>query len=67
MAKVKINKKRCKGCKLCIAVCPRKNLEVDKILTDAGVYPVIVIKEDDCSGCGFCFVMCPDVAIEVEA
>lgn len=66
MAKVKINKKRCKGCQLCVVVCPRKNLALDKTLAESGVFPAVVIKEDDCSGCGLCFVMCPDVAIEIE-
>jgi len=66
MAKIKINSKKCKGCQLCIAFCPKKNLKLDTKLGDAGIFPVIVIDENNCSGCGMCFQVCPDVCIEIE-
>ena len=66
MPKAKIDKKRCKGCQLCIMACPKKNLKRAEQHNDAGIFTVDVIAEEDCSGCGFCFIMCPDLAIEIE-
>ena len=67
MAKIKINKNRCKGCQLCILFCPKKNIKVDEGLNESGVFAAAVISGEECTGCGFCFVMCPDVCIEIEA
>lgn len=66
MAKIKINKKRCKGCRLCIVYCPKKNIKVAKDLNELGVFPAEIHAEEDCTGCGICFLMCPDVCIEIE-
>jgi len=57
----------CKGCGLCIAVCPRDIivLDPDKI-TDKGYHPAMLIDESRCTGCAACALMCPDVAITVE-
>ncbi len=66
MAKLKINKKRCKGCQLCIIFCPKKNIKLDTALNESGIYPAVVIAEENCTGCGMCYVMGPDVCIEIE-
>ncbi len=66
MAKVKVDRKRCKGCGLCIVFCPRKNIKIDDKINDAGIHPAVVIVEDNCTGCGMCYVMCPDACIEIE-
>ncbi len=66
MAKIKINKKRCKGCNLCIVYCPQKNIKVDARLNEIGVFPATVIAEENCTGCGICFLMCPDCCIEIK-
>jgi 2-oxoglutarate ferredoxin oxidoreductase subunit delta len=65
MAKVRIDKKRCKGCQLCIAVCPKKNLKAGTQMNARGVYAVIAVDENDCTGCGMCYLMCPDACIEI--
>lgn len=66
MAKIKINKDRCKGCGLCIVFCPKKNLRAGSSLNNAGIFPVEIISEEECTGCGICYLMCPDVCIEIE-
>jgi len=66
MAKVRIHKELCKGCRLCIAVCPKKNLKVGEKINAKGIFTVVVIDENNCSGCGMCYVMCPDACIEIE-
>jgi 2-oxoglutarate ferredoxin oxidoreductase subunit delta len=66
MTNIKINRKRCKGCQLCIVVCPKKNIKCDTVLNESGVLPAVVIAGEDCTGCGFCYLMCPDACIEIE-
>ncbi|MGE5279839.1 MAG: 4Fe-4S binding protein [Deltaproteobacteria bacterium] len=65
MAKVRINKERCKGCGLCVAVCARKNLKTGEALNAYGAFAVVAVCEDDCTGCGMCYVMCPEACVEI--
>ena len=55
----------CKGCGLCISVCPKGSLEVSPDLNPMGTYPVRFKEGADCTGCMNCVVMCPDAAIEI--
>ncbi len=67
MAKVTFNEDRCKGCGLCVGVCPKKivTMATDRI-NAKGFHPATVVEMDKCIGCAFCATMCPDVVIEVE-
>lgn len=66
MAKVTFNNERCKGCKLCIDVCPRKIIIMSKKINSKGYCTAEVIDMEKCTGCAFCATICPDCAIEVE-
>ena len=67
MSKVTINEDRCKGCELCVSVCPQKCLTLAKEkLNGKGYHPAEFLLEDTCIGCAMCALMCPDVAITVE-
>ena len=67
MPNVSIDIDRCKGCGLCIQVCPKKIIELyPGIMNSKGHHPAQVIDQDKCIACAFCAVMCPDVAITVE-
>ena len=67
MASVTFNQDRCKGCKLCTTVCPKKNVVMSKSkLNLKGFHPAEVIDMDKCIGCAFCATICPDCVIEVE-
>lgn len=55
-----VNIKWCKGCGLCVDVCPRKLLSLD----DLG--RVRVDRPEECNGCGLCEATCPDLAISVD-
>lgn len=55
-----INAKWCKGCGLCIAICPKKVLELNEQVKCVAVRP------DDCIGCRQCDNACPDMAITVK-
>ena len=63
---VKFNEERCKGCELCISVCPKKILTLHKTkFNSKGYHPACVTDVDSCIGCANCAVMCPDGAISV--
>lgn len=64
---VQIDQARCKGCQLCIDVCPQGVLQMDDTQLNAkGYHPAILTDAGgDCTGCAVCAVMCPDVAITV--
>ncbi len=67
MAKVTFNTERCKGCGLCIPVCPKQIIALDTSAFNAKGYHVAAVKEmDKCIGCASCARMCPDVVITVE-
>ncbi len=63
--KVVIAKDKCKGCNLCVAVCPMKKLTVSNDLNKKGMKYVQVKDNPECSGCGLCFLVCPDCCIEI--
>ena len=68
--KIVIDRERCKGCQLCIEVCPNLNIEVDKALNKKGYTPARFKEttkegEKGCTGCAQCATVCPEVAIEV--
>lgn len=65
MPKIKINNDYCKGCMLCIPVCPHDALEVSKTLNVYGIHIAAFRKDGICSGCKNCATICPDMAIEV--
>ena len=67
MAKLTFRTDNCKGCGLCVDVCPKKVLRLapDKI-NKRGHHPVEAALPDECVGCGSCAIMCPDCIITVE-
>ena len=65
MAKITIDRDKCKGCQLCITVCPKGAIEIDTELNRFGIKPVKVKKNIECSGCTMCAIICPDCCIEV--
>ena len=67
MARIIVDDHFCKGCGLCVDICPQEIIELDSSkITAKGYNPAICIDETKCTGCSFCAMMCPDVAIMVE-
>ncbi len=62
---VTIERNRCKGCELCVHVCPKQVLAMSKDINDKGYFFSHVVNQPVCIGCRFCAFICPDVAIEV--
>lgn len=55
-----INRDWCKGCGICVHLCPKKVLELDAKDKAVAVRPV------DCICCRMCELRCPDLAIEIQ-
>ena len=56
---------RCKGCSLCVIVCPKDVLEISDAVSPKGYFPAFRARPDDCIYCATCCRMCPDVAITI--
>jgi 2-oxoglutarate ferredoxin oxidoreductase subunit delta len=68
--KIKIDRELCKGCHMCVEVCPTHNIEVDTTLNKKGYSPARPKEkpaegDKGCTACAQCAVVCPEVAIEV--
>ena len=64
---VTINENVCKGCMLCVSVCPKKLLFINKDKrNDKGYNPAEINDMSVCIACAMCAVICPDSAIKVE-
>lgn len=71
MAKVKgkvtFQEDLCKGCGLCVSVCPTKIISLDKSkINSKGYHPATITEMEKCIACANCATMCPDVVITVE-
>lgn len=59
---------RCKGCSLCVAVCPKGILELDvSIVNELGYHPVRLTDAAACTSCALCARICPDTVFGVYA
>lgn len=67
--KITIDRELCKGCYLCVSVCPQEVISTSNKLNKMGYYPAEFKenrkKDKRCIGCAMCATICPDVAIEV--
>ena len=55
---VKVATERCKGCGLCVEVCPQGVLEVSDELNSSGYSYVEAVNGDYCIGCASCGMIC---------
>jgi 2-oxoglutarate ferredoxin oxidoreductase subunit delta len=62
--KIIINTERCKGCGLCISVCPKGCIVISRQSNKSGYFPAETANTD-CTGCAACAIICPDVVIKV--
>jgi 2-oxoglutarate ferredoxin oxidoreductase subunit delta len=58
-----IDERYCKGCGLCIHLCPRHVLGASTEVNSYGYYPPYLVDGDLCGGCRQCELYCPDFAI----
>ena len=62
--KIVIDTEQCKGCGLCVTVCPKGCIVVSRQSNKSGFFPAEATNAE-CTGCALCAIICPDVVIEV--
>jgi len=62
---IKVLKIFCKGCGLCVNVCPRKTLALSQVVNKNGFH-FPEARDSLCSGCRQCAIICPEAAIEIR-
>ena len=56
---------RCKGCTLCVNVCPQNVITLANKVNVHGYTYVIAENQEACIGCASCGIVCPDGCITV--
>jgi len=59
LKEIVINREWCKGCSICVKLCPKQVLELDKAEKST------VMRPEDCIVCKLCELRCPDLAVTV--
>jgi 2-oxoglutarate ferredoxin oxidoreductase subunit delta len=62
--RARIRVERCKGCGLCVAVCPPAVLTLGALNT-LGYSTATLVDNDRCTSCAACAMICPECAIEI--
>jgi 2-oxoglutarate ferredoxin oxidoreductase subunit delta len=62
--KITIDFERCKGCGLCVSVCPRSCIVISKKSNKSGYFPA-KFEGNDCTTCANCAIICPEAIITV--
>ena len=67
MTRITFDADACKGCGLCVSVCPKKLIQISECtINKKGHHPAEITDPSECIGCAFCATMCPDCIITVE-
>ncbi|NQU05322.1 MAG: 4Fe-4S binding protein [Calditrichaeota bacterium] len=62
---IRILRHFCKGCEICVEVCPKDVLHM-VVATDRWEGAIVeILNMENCNACMLCEVQCPDFAIEV--
>lgn len=61
-----IDAQRCKGCGLCVTVCPKSVLEISAQVNKKGYFPVSRVHPEQYVYCALCCTICPDVALTIQ-
>lgn len=57
---------KCKGCELCVSVCPKHILALDSTANAKGYRPAVCVDTAACIGCASCAKICPDSIITIQ-
>lgn len=64
--RIAIDEDVCKGCQLCINICPSQLIEPAAHYNARGYRPATSVDPDQlCTACAMCAMICPDAAITV--
>lgn len=62
---VRFRPDKCKGCELCLTVCPKKIISMSSHVNSKGYCPAEIADISACIGCTSCALICPDGAISI--
>ena len=65
MIELRIDSEKCKGCEICISVCPKKLLSMSENINSGGLHYIEMTGEEDCVGCKSCAIICPDSVFSI--
>ena len=64
--RIVIDAEYCKGCELCVSVCPQDVISMADYFNAKGYRPArLTDPGGECTGCAVCAVICPDAVITV--
>ncbi|WP_048151870.1 2-oxoglutarate ferredoxin oxidoreductase subunit delta [Palaeococcus ferrophilus] len=66
VANISVDTFLCKGCGICVELCPRKVFEWSEELSEKGVHYPVPVHTEKCVKCKLCELLCPDFAIAVK-
>ncbi|MBW1699574.1 MAG: ferredoxin family protein [Deltaproteobacteria bacterium] len=66
MKKLHIHPKYCKGCLICVEMCPKKALKPSDQINSRGYLLPVENDMSRCTDCKLCEILCPDFAIAIE-
>ncbi len=64
--KIVVDPRLCKGCHICISVCPHGVLQASDKMDNRGFHIPVVVDLEACRACRLCELECPDFAISVH-
>ena len=62
---IDVDPEMCKGCHICISICPHGVLKKADVVDNRGFFLPVVADLDACVVCRLCEMECPDFAISV--
>ncbi len=62
--RIVVDTEKCKGCEVCIPVCPTNVIEMVDEVNGKGYHFMQQVREE-CTGCTNCAIVCPDGVITV--
>ena len=65
MFNINISKELCKGCGLCVELCPKNVLGMTEELNSKGNTFATDKNPEECIGCKLCSLVCPDACVEI--
>ena len=61
-----IDEDYCKGCDICIELCPTYVFEKSEDINQLGYYVPVPVRIEDCNACMICDLICPELAVILE-
>jgi len=63
--RIVVDTEKCKGCEVCIPVCPTNVIEMVDEVNGKGYHYSYMANPEACTGCSSCAIVCPDGVISV--